>query len=310
MSNVLNIPFCSPLKFYEDTTTPGIHFDHDWTYERIKNFETKKFYYQKWQRGDTTKLQVGCSFLPDNLKLYNSKGKLKKSFPFTLIAAGGSIGYSIYECEIDIDDQDDDIYFFYFKATFIDVSFAAISEPVQLKDSFQNTLIFQYWNSFNDHGVIFSTGIKYKFRCEAGIMDMQPDRERASYTDLIHNIATLSATAFRTYKLYVGEAAGVAPYVLDIMNRIFCCDNVLISKDGNKPVRFETTEGSKWDINRVKGYPLFGGSIEIIEAINKSSLQITDDDSVVTGIITGYNLDTNFFGTGGTNRAVTEIENN
>lgn len=304
MSNFANIPFVSPFKFYPNTDTPGVHFDDDWMYNRIKQFETKRRYYQKWQRGDETPLQVPCSFLPEDLKFYNSKGEVKKSFPFTLKANSAALNYGIYETDnINLDDQVDDIYYAFFKATYLDVTITAISEPIELRDSHQNTMQFEYWNSFNDQGVIFSTGIKYKFRCEAGIMDFQPDRERASYTDLIHNVSTLSATPFRTHKLYIGEAPGVAPWVLDVLNRIFCCDKVKI-----EGLQYETTDGAKWEINRFKGFPLFGGAIEITEAQNRSSLQLNDLASSEEGIILGYNIETDFFGTGGTNRAIIEIE--
>jgi hypothetical protein len=311
MSNFADIPFLSPFKFVPNTSTPGMHFDDDWMYNQIKSFETKRFYYQKWQRGDATPFQVACSFLPDDLKIYNSTGSVVKSFPFTIKAAGGTLNYSIYEtADIDIDNLPDGIYFVYFKANFLAVTVEAISEPIWLKDNHPNTLLFEYYNTYNDHGVIFTTGIQYKFRCEAGIMDFQPDRERAAYTDQIHNVVTNSGTAFRTFKLFIGEAPGVAPWVFDLLNRIYVCNKVFLSKDGTQALQYETTEGAKWDINRVKGFPLYGGSIEIIPAQNKNALQLNDLPSNQDGILLGYNIETDFFGTGGADRAIIEIENN
>lgn len=305
MSNFLNIPFLSPFRFVPNTTTPGIHFDDDFTFNRIKSFETKVQYYQKWKRGDSTPIQVSSTLPPSDLKVYDCYGVVKKSIPFVKVVDGLTLGYSIYEAVFNINELIDGIYYLYAKASFGGITFEAISEPVSLKDKHSNTLLFTYKNSFNDFGTVFTTGIEYKFRCEAGIMDFQPDRERASYIDQIHNVKTLSATPFRTYKLFIGEAPGVSPYILDILNRIFSCDYVLIAGK-----QYETTEGSKWEVNRVKGYPLYGGSIEILEAVNQSSLQINDVGNVpVGGLVASYEIDTNFFGNADTIH-ITDIETN
>lgn len=292
MSNYLNIPLVWPFKMLPNTANPGLNFDDDFWCAQRKNFEKKAIYYQKWIRTATTKLQIITTIEPDNLKLYNSSGTLIKQFSWN-IAAVGAVGENAWECTFDVSDvATDGIYYLYQKNELLSVKFEAISEPIHIANNHSNVHSFVYKNSKNDFGVIWTTGIEMTFMCESGIMDYDFPRDRNSFIDQVHNVKTLSAVPFKTGKLYIGEATGVAPFIIDTLNRIFCCDNVKFNS-----LQYETTEGAKWDITRVKGYPLVGGSIEITPALNLSSLQFIDVVPIAPGIIVAYNIDQGFFGT-------------
>lgn len=292
MTTFLNIPFLNPIKFVPNTATPGKGFDDDWMYNRIKDFETKVNYFQKWQIGDTSTLQIESTILPNDLKVYDCNKTLKKSIPFTKVADGAELGVNIYEATVNIDDLPvNKTYYFYLSASYAGVDFAAISEPVRLQTSWPGTLQFAYRNSFNDFGVAFTTGVEFTFRCEAGIMDFNPESEGADYIDQIHNVEVLSGTPYRTFKLYIGDEKGVAPWVLDLLNRVFVCDHVEI-----EGMRYSKNTGAKWEVNRVKPWPLFAGSLEIIPSKNKSGLQFISDTDISEGLVVAYDIDTNFFG--------------
>ena len=292
MSNYLNIPLVWPFKMLPNTATPGIHFDDDWACEQIKNFEMPRFYQQKWRRSVTTKLQITSTIEPQDLKLYDINRTVVKSFAWTVTGIGTG-SERTYECTYDVTDvATDGYYWIYLKAELLSVLFEAISEPILIKNSHRNVLTITYKNSVNDFGVIWTTGVEMKFMCECGIMDWDFAHDRNAFVDQVHNVKTLSAAPYRTAKLYIGEAPGVAPYIVDIMNRIFCCDTVKI-----EGLQYETTEGAKWEVNRVKGYPLVGASIEITPARNNSSLQFNDEDPIAPGIVTAYDIDQGFFGT-------------
>lgn len=232
MTSFLNIPFLNPIKFVPNTATPGKGFDDDWMYNQIKSFESKVNYYQKWQIGDTTPVQVESTILPDDLKIYDCTKTSVKSIAFTKTADGLDLGTNIYEAVVNLDDLPvNKVYYAYIKATYGDVSFEAISEPIRLQALWPGTLNFTYKNSVNNYGVAFTTGIDFNFRCEAGIMDFNPDADNSDYIDQIHNVEQLTGTPYRTFKLYIGDEKGVAPWVLDLLNRIFICDHVEIEKD-------------------------------------------------------------------------------
>ena len=304
MTSFLNVPFLNPIKFVPNTATPGVHFDDRWMYEQIKSFETKVNYYQKWQIGDSTPVQVESTILPSDLEIHDCTG-LKKSIPFVKTADGADLGTNIYEAVVTIDDLPvNKIYYAYIKATYGAVTFEAISEPIRLQTSWPGTLNFAYKNSVNNWGVAFTTGIEFNFRCEAGIMDFNPDADDSDYIDQIHNVEQLAGTPFRTFKLYIGDEKGVAPWVLDLLNRIFLCDHVEIESMG-----YAKNSGAKWEINRVKPWPLYGGSLEIIPSKNVSGLQFMTDEDITSGLVVAYDIDTNFFGQAEDGAHIIDIEN-
>lgn len=302
MINYLKIPLCSPFKFYQNTEAHGIHFDDDWSFNQIKSFELKTIYKQKWLRSVTTKIQITSTIPPDNLKLYKCGLVLIKQFTWVDILTGVN-GEKVYETTIDFTDVvDDGTYYLYQKATLLSADFEFISEPILLADTHKQCLIFTYKNSYNKHDVVFTTGIEYNFICEAGLMEFEPQRSRNAFTDESHDVKTLSSTPYREFKLYIGTEVGVANYVVDLLNRIFSLDYVLINDR-----QFETTEGSKWEVSRIKGYPLIGASIDVTEAVNQFSLQAVDGLPLSPGVVTAYEIQTNFFGTS-TNSSIIEIE--
>lgn len=298
MSNYLNIPFVSPFKWVPHTLTPGIHFDANWHYRQIKNWETKRGYYQKWKRSITTWIQITATIPPDPLKVYDINQQLIKSFLWTITGVG--VGdEKCYETLIDFTDvATDGVYFMYQKNELLSVKFEAITEPILLKDNHSNLLLFSYKNSFNDHGVVWTTGIEMHFMCEAAVCDFNPDGDRNAYIDQIHNVKTLSGSPFRTFKLEVGEAPGVAQWVIDTLNRIFHCDRVILGEPGGPVgIQYERPDGAKWDISRIRGYSLIGGRTDILPAQNVDSLQFIDVEPIAPGIIVAYNLDQGIFGT-------------
>lgn len=298
MSNYLNIPFLSPFKWVPHTLTPGIHFDANWAYQQIKSWELKRGYYQKWKRSITTKIQITATIPPDDVKVYDINQQLIKTFVWTI--AGVGVGNEkCYETTVDFTDvANDGVYFMYQKNTLLSVNFEAITEPILLKDNHSNLLLFSYKNSFNAHGMVWTTNIEQHFMCEAAVCDFNPDGDRNTFVDQVHNVKTLSGFPFRTFKLEVGEAPGVAPWVIDLLNRIFYCDRVILGEPGGPVgIQYERPEGSKWDISRIRGYPLIGGRTDILPAQNVDSLQFIDVDPIAPGIIVAYNLDQGLFGT-------------
>jgi len=301
MSNYTNITFISPVKFYKNTSTPGIHLDDDFAYSQIKRFETKYCYKQKWQFGDETKLQITSTIAPAAVKVYTGAGLLVAgtTFAWTLVGSGGALGVNLYECTINLDALPAGFYHLYFECSLLSYSAKFVSEKIHLKTTHNNTLLFTYRNSINDFGVYFSTGVEFSFRCEAGIMDYQPASEGKDYVDQIFNTTILSATPYDTFKLYIGEAPGVPNYVIKILNYIFACDYVNIRKDLTQDgMQFVKPIGEKWEATRVKGFPQFGWSATIQPAVNASSLQFNDNAPGLTpGIVTAYNIDTNLYST-------------
>lgn len=303
MANIFEISYLSPLKAYPATSTPGVHFDDDWFHNQIKDWERNVRYYQKWQNSDIIPVQVISSIQPVTIKLYKCDKTIEPSAGqiLTLISWDAANSKGVYHGNLDLTSVPPGIYWPVFEASFLTITFRYMCEPIQVKAVHKNTSLFKYKNSLNDFGIIFhgivdATAQPYQpefiFRCEAAVMNFTPDRDRTAYRDQILNTTTLYAIPFGQFELLVATATGVAPWVVDLLNRIFCCDHVLIN---NK--QFETPEGSKWEITRVKGYPLIGAKIDLVEANNRSSAQITTEDVPAGGVIVAYDIETDAFGT-------------
>lgn len=309
MAQKLDIPLVSPFKFYKDTATPGIHFDDDWYYNRIKSFEVKKQYFQKWEKQNVTPFLIVSTIQPSKVVVRNLKGLPVGDFLWTAIGPAGIAGEMAYICTVDFTAfainqyWKDNVYHLSFEAQLLSIDWPYISEPIWLKaqGGWPETKLLQYWDDGNIQAP-FTLGYKPYFRVEMGITDFQPGRERASFTDQLHDVETLSAMPYREYKLSVGHKDGVAPWVMDLMNRIYCCKYVV-----TEGLQYETIDNSKWDISRQKGYPLIWGSIEVTEAVNVLNLE-DNAESIYPGIITGYNYKTNFFGGAGNVIGVQDVE--
>lgn len=313
MSVYVNFPFINPFKFVPVTATPGIHFDDKWAYEQILTGERNIAYRQKWQRSDVTYLQIESSIPPNDLQVYRllsgNQRALAKEIEWTEAFAG--VAYKVYELEYDISDLGDGIFVNYQVIELLAIRWEAISEPIQSKVKWPGTLGFRYKNSFNDFDVAWTTGIKMFFRCEAAIppRDFDPQWDRSSYVNQNRTVKTTKGRRYRTFRLHTGTAlpywnAGVAPWVLDLLSDILICDWIEIEEK-----RFQLETDAKWEKATVKDYPLVWGTIEIAEANDSRSLQFSSTAPLAPGLVTSYNIETDFFGPGAV-VPVTEVEEN
>lgn len=292
MANHFIIPRLNPFWFVKNQATPGIHLDDSWWCERIKtSFMRRVKYCQKWVKTDTTILQIESSIAPDTLKIYNESGTVAKIIAWTEVFA--EVNYKVYECTFDISDLPEGKYWLYQRAALMSVDWPSISEPIHSKANWPNTVLITYKNSYNRDGIAWTTGVEMKFRVEAAIMEDEPDAEITSYINQTRDTEILDGTAFTKYKLFIGDAAGVAPYILNILNRIFLQNYTSI--EGKKYVRNGNVQV---EVTKQKNYALQAGSLEIVEADNLDGLHFSDPAPIAPGIVTAYNIETTFFGPG------------
>lgn len=293
----VNYPKCLPFKMIPRNPNPdnlGIH--GSWACEQIRDFEIRAKYKTKWVKTDITLLQIEASLPPEPYKVLDKYGAVVKSFAWATTFDGGT--YKIYQITYDISDLPDGTYFNYGQVKFgLLINLEAISEPILSQGSHINTRLITFKNSFNKDDVAWTTGITMKFRCECDIQDYEPDRDRTSYVNQVKDTENLDGVAMEEYQFYVGDTkdgrSGVAPYIVDILNKILVCDYIKI---GN--LLIQSKEGSNWKITRVRGFPLIGAAITVVEASNKQSLQQAVDDGtgMPSGRVNSYNIETGFFG--------------
>ena len=166
-----------------------------------------------------------------------------------------------------------------------------ISEPILIAETFENTAIFEYSHSTNYGGAIFENGETLKFRCEAVLQDFQPQSNDTYFEDQTADLVLLSSFKFRTFKLIIGNASGVADWIADKILDILGCDKVLI--DGNQYCK---NQGSKLEPNRDRLTPLAGWSIEVRESKSRNGVTISNNQPLDNDVIVSYVVEPYVFG--------------
>lgn len=295
------MPFALPFKFVPVENT-GRHFDDCWAYLRTRDFQIDARYKQKWQLSDVTKLQMESSIAPQDLQVLRLDGSVITSFIWNIVVGG--INYKIYETEVDLSAIPEDIYFLHQQVNFMDIDWRVISEPIHLKETWPNTMFINYKNSYNDNDIAWTTGINMGFRCECGIMNLEPKRNNTDYINQENRARLLKGRPYREFKLLVGNAAGVGEWVADLLNVIMCCDYTTYDDK-----RYIAKPGSDLEIRRALGYPLIGVTQDLLEWENRRSLELNNTAEIAPGIVTAYSIETGFFGPG-TEVPITEVQEN
>jgi hypothetical protein len=308
--NFTDIPLLNPVRWVPKTTPIYKRFDNTLFYYLIRNFEQKVQYPQKWVEGDVIKLHIQSNHSPIQVDLIDCAGRGISSYtanvvPTTLV----NPGFQTYEVQIPVTGWDKKkTYQFILNAGFDETLIQFESEYQQMLDSDENTLLFTYWNSFNKEDVVFDTGVKFDFRCEAFIQRPKPKSKRTLWEDQPLNLRTINAIPYVQPKLIVGSGKGVPDWVADKINRIFCCDNTLVNA-----MQYTAVDGAELEANEEENYPMAGWSMDIRPTNNKYSLRGTNSNSPAENFFVVRNIDTKAFGTFNGNASsniiqVTEVE--
>jgi hypothetical protein len=246
-------------------------------------------YNQKWQTNDVTHLQ----FLSDyalTLKIYHWNGyhkpfgdTLYSTIAVTAVPAFPILGvtFTAYEATVDFHGFPEGLY--YAEISYIDdtaVTRIWQSSPLDVKVHHPKTLLYEYWNTFNDKGVIFDTGIKFNMRIEGNIRAFTPSSLDQVFEDQQYNTTTENSIPYRTFQNFIGRAAGLPDWIIDKMNLIFSVNYKSI--DGTF---YNKTEGAKFEMVRPSQTEEEDGymSIQVIQQDNFFLDQFTTGENPDTG---------------------------
>jgi hypothetical protein len=246
-------------------------------------------YIQKWQTNDTAKIQILSDYTPgegegqNNLSLdfYKCTGEFYLNVPLNPIAltiTGET--FTAYEAEVDFGDFDPGLYVG-------EISYVDENENEQIWQTSKmdvqvlhnKTQLIEYCNSVNDKAVVFDTGIVFNFRIESIIREYTPKSLSQDYIDQEYNNYSLNDIPYRTFKYYIGTAAGLPGWVIDKMNLIFSLNTIQI--DGTY---YNKVSGQEFELTRPSGAVNDDGfmSIDIIPT-NNFNLSKFDTSNLPTG---------------------------
>lgn len=284
MANRLIRPILNPwhgVQVLPDTANPAYQSKNQDDYlfvDTIKPYDQPVRYYQRCLLTDTITLQYVSNYQPITLKLYRCDGSLAYSVDFaTKQQDADNPGFYIRQLELVLNIFDPGTYYFEVWAG-SGPNVIIRYEPFIIVTDLPDTLLIEYSHFEKKGEVWFQSPIVMQIRIPATLKYDETKSIDTIYPDQDENEELLHSTPYRVSKLLVGGAAGIPPWLKDILSRIFGCSDVKI--DG----RYYTKEsGAEWERNEVERYPMKGWSLMLRDKFNRDS-EIVDNDAVLKGI--------------------------
>jgi hypothetical protein len=289
MALIFDIPQLNPLKFYNqrdvfNENTPFVnesynpnynftHIDADFYSRNIMTWQQENKYFQPYQNADVIPIFFAGESRNDyNYNIIDCNGKVVKTGAIASTGVVNSI--DIFHIGIDLLDVPSGIYFIQIScANDADSSnYYAISEPIEVKEYHEGTMLLEYYNSYNDQSIIWGLmpNTAFQFRIHSALIEMNPQSKNYVYEDQMYNSTLLSGIAYREWIIaFGGDGHAIPQYIADKINRIFNCDNVSI--DG---VQYTRIEGSQLDPQRDPISTLTAWTLKVREKeVNKDTFR-------------------------------------
>jgi hypothetical protein len=297
------VPHLSPVKFVPlGATMPAqyhfAHMDAWWFSEQIQMYLHQPKYFAKWQTNDLIKLQVQTNGLgPVQVEVLNAKGEVQNTVALNNVINQAIISPQLlWEGDVDPSGLTEGVYYLHLTAgTGGDIA-EMISEPLEVKADWPDTLLIEYSNKKNKQAVVFTTGYNPSFRVEGWIDNFKPDATFTSYVNQPADIQLLNGIPYRTHKLNIGFDQGHPDWVFDKVNRITLLNTVLYDGD-----QFSRDSDAKWEAINIPGSPLKFSSIQIRPSKNRDGISHPNNGGTInsgTALTVAYNIDTAAFGDG------------
>ena len=296
--NFLYIPFVNPIRFYEVgvTALPKYNvkqFD-DYRFEdRLLPWQSTELYEQVWQVDDIINLQFESTFDPIIISLVNDAGTavitlpaliglankfLPNTFSFEVAMALSSAPAGCYQVKIVAGTGSS-------QKTYLSGHQYISSMPIA------NSLCLEYYNSRFHQDVVFETGIKFQYRIFGHLGFLDPGRKDELYRDERWNPALLNSRTTRQFPVFFGNERGITDDEIDLLNRIWSCDNVTIDKKA-----FGIADNGKFEFTGETDYSKRGLKLLLEEGINRNSRAFTITADTTKKLVTTIIVDASVFG--------------
>lgn len=217
-------------------------------------------YYQKYQRSDTTAIQI---LIPEDEPVQD----------WSLIAVATETGAAVYtapqetfddkieghlvvEFGIDFSQFPEGKYRFILQSG---TGFKYRSDIICVREKHEHTRLLSYANSYNDHGVAFNTGIVFHLRVETQLYkSVIPKSEDSTYTDNLGGYRLLTSSPYSNDRLHIGGTTGIPDWLIKIINQAFSCDKLYLNS-----VEIVKVDGATFEAVEQDNYNLRGWNIEI-----------------------------------------------
>lgn len=296
MNNIFEIPKLNPLKIFEQkedfnlfgTTilngnNPNFNttsFDSTFFVDLLKSWDDEVKFYQPFQTGDSIRLHwfgvvVGGApppyDEPYNVVIYDCKGVEYFSKRATVSTVINS--QQLFTIDIPLFDFAEGRYILQisYNSNVNGWDKCVISEPFEIKETWNDTILINYKNSYNTQSILFEqSGVEFQIRIPAIITDLMPVLKSEVYQDQPLNQTLLSGVPFREWTLKIGgDGIRVTDWLIDKINRILGCDYTKFDNDF-----YTINEGANLEPARVDFSGLASWSISLRERYNYDSVEM------------------------------------
>jgi hypothetical protein len=291
--NFLYIPLLNPVRFYDvdRANLPNYFTKHldDYPFaERLLNWHEPDQWEQIWQITDIIKLQFESTFDPIIVELVDEDGTAIITLPALVGLPNRYIANThAYEVSMSLAEVPTGCYRLKITAgtgdgqkTFISGCQYVSATPF----TFPN-LLFEYSHPRFHEDVMFESGIVFQYRLPGHLQFMIPGRDTESFKDQKRNPTILSSRTFRKQEMVLGDDFGLPDEVIDLLNRIWGCQNVKVDN------KYFAAEEGEFELEDV-GHPIYPKrfvKIVVEEGINRRSVvHATETDTtkkLVYGIV-------------------------
>jgi hypothetical protein len=243
------IPTINPIRF----SLSGVN-------EPKAEYAFYRDYYQKYQRSDTTAIQI---LIPEDEPSKDWTLSAVRADDETVVYTAPKAtfdeeidGHLVIEYGVDFSQFPEGAYRFFLRA---DNGFQYRSDMVCVREKHEHTRLLGYANSYNDQEAVFSTGVIFHLRVESQLYKaVIPKSEDSTYSDNLGGYRALTSSPYSNDRLNVGGTAGIPDWLIKIVNQAFSCDTLFLNG-----VEITKADGATFEPTEQDNYNLRSWNIEI-----------------------------------------------
>jgi hypothetical protein len=289
-----------PLNYTKDPRYNTYYMGEDWYKNRIAEWIENNDKFSPWQWNDLLPLQCQTNGLdPVTIVVLDGDGNQLgaplsiANVPTTALPTPQKL-YQEVKTFQDLKDTlglIDGQYYFLWKMGIGEAQAVFISEGLDIKEKWPNTVLLEFKSSRNDLGTVFTEGYLGCLRVHAMIGRYTPKSKFTEFADQPQDLDLLGAVGFDTWKFTLGHDEPVPDHIFQKVDRILLLDYVLA--DGMQITR---DAGAAWEQQTFPGEPSIFSSIEVRRAKNTNAVILNTAGQLTDDMSGGYTIDPAAFG--------------
>lgn len=296
-----------PLNYQKDPRYNSFTMDEDWYKNRITTYADTTDYFAPWQMNDFLMHQTQTNGLdPVTIQVLDGNGEnLGDPIDVPNIPTGAlQDPQKLYQLRQALAAMPEGQYYFLQTMGVGEGMASWISEGIWVKQKWDRTLLFEYFNQRNRLGIVFKEGAQFCRRIHGMIGRYTPQSVFVEFVEQSQGVIPLGGIGYDTYKLMIGIDVPVPDYMERWVDRIFNFDTVLIN--GNQYTR---DTGAKWDKVTWPGQAREILTLSIRPANNSDFTILNTANQLTDDLSGGYVVEPTVFGQSQTDQPLIKVTN-